>query len=125
MVKPPISGTHKKGKTNAHIGASMELKAEDSRTQRSAASRNKSIDKTVSTAKNTNTSKTGVSLKTKESGGASKTERGHGKNSRGYKKLSTNLMDASSSNPINVAISKKGESQVRTSMPLMGEKENL
>lgn len=57
------------------MAVSMEFKAEDSRTQRSAASRNKSIDKTVSTAKNTNTSKTGVSLKTKESG-ASKTERG-------------------------------------------------
>lgn len=104
----------------------MELKAEDQRTQRSAASRNKSIDKTVSTAKNTNTSKTGVSLKTKESG-ASKTERGQGKASRGYKNLTSLPLDGGSSNPINVAISKKvgHDSQVRASLPLMGEKENL
>lgn len=70
-----MSGVQRKGKGGHHVAVSMEFKAEDSRTQRSAASRNKSIDKTVSTAKNTNTSKTGVSLKTKESG-ASKTERG-------------------------------------------------
>ena len=86
VVKPPISGNSKKGKGGHHVAVSMELKAEESRTQRSGASRNKSIDKTVSTAKNTNTSKTGVSLKTKESG-ASKTERGQGKNARAYKKL--------------------------------------